>query len=87
MSAPTPPWTPDEDGLLRSMGAAGESANTIAMLLKRKAAGVHQRSACEGLAGSKRVLYLRARDSCKRCYKKAGSKNKFRVRKMRSSIG
>jgi hypothetical protein len=26
------------------------------------------------LAGSKRVLCLRARDSCKRCYKKAGSK-------------
>jgi hypothetical protein len=32
-------------------------------------------------------LYLRARASCKRCYKKAGSKNKIRVRKMRSSIG
>jgi hypothetical protein len=44
MSAPTPPWTPDEDGLLRSMWAAGENANTIAMLLKRKAAGVHQRA-------------------------------------------
>jgi hypothetical protein len=25
MTAPTPPWTPEEDGLLRSMGAAGES--------------------------------------------------------------
>jgi hypothetical protein len=28
--------------LLRSMGAAGESATAIATLLKRKAAGVHQ---------------------------------------------
>jgi len=36
-------WTPDEDGLLRSIGAAGESATAIATLLKRKAAGVHQR--------------------------------------------
>jgi hypothetical protein len=26
MSAPWPPWTPEEDGLLRSMGAPGESA-------------------------------------------------------------
>ena len=38
MSAPGPPWTPEEDGLLRSMGAAGESATAIATLLKRKAA-------------------------------------------------
>ena len=30
MSAPGPPWTPEEDGLLRSMGAAGESATAIA---------------------------------------------------------
>jgi len=44
MSAPGPPWTPEEDGLLRSMGAAGESATAIATLLKRKAAGVHQRA-------------------------------------------
>ena len=42
MTAPGPPWTPKEDGLLRSMGAAGESATAI--LLKRKAAGVHQRA-------------------------------------------
>src|SRR6266436_3127805 len=26
MTVPGPPWTPEEDGLLRSMGAAGESA-------------------------------------------------------------
>jgi hypothetical protein len=39
MSAPAPLWTPEEDGLLRSMGAAGESATAIAALLKRKAAG------------------------------------------------
>jgi len=44
MSAPRPPWTPEDDGLLRSMGAAGESATAIATLLKRKAAGVHQRA-------------------------------------------
>ena len=35
MSAPGPPWTPEEDGLLRSMGAAGESAAAISTLLKR----------------------------------------------------
>src|SRR5712672_1524405 len=39
MTAPGPPWTPEEDGLLRSMGAAGESATAIATLLKRKAGG------------------------------------------------
>ena len=35
MSAPGSPWTPEKDGLLRSMGAAGESAAAIATLLKR----------------------------------------------------
>ena len=44
MTVPGPSWTPEEDGLLRSMGAAGESATAIATLLKRKAAGVHQRA-------------------------------------------
>jgi hypothetical protein len=34
MSAPGPPWTPEKDGLLRSMGAAGESPAAIAILLK-----------------------------------------------------
>jgi hypothetical protein len=29
------PWTPEEDGLLRSIGAAGESVAAIATLLKR----------------------------------------------------
>jgi hypothetical protein len=29
------PWTPEKDGLLRSTGAAGESAAAIATLLKR----------------------------------------------------
>jgi hypothetical protein len=28
------PWTPEKDGLLRSMGAAGESTAAIATLLK-----------------------------------------------------
>ncbi len=41
MTVPGPPWTPEEDGLLRSMGAAGESATAIATLLKRSAAVVH----------------------------------------------
>jgi hypothetical protein len=36
MTAPGPPWTPKKDGLLRSMGAAGESAAAIATLLKHK---------------------------------------------------
>jgi hypothetical protein len=27
MTVPGPPWTPEEDGLLRSMGAAGEGAH------------------------------------------------------------
>ncbi|MDX6456301.1 MAG: hypothetical protein QOD48_2408 [Gaiellaceae bacterium] len=44
MSAPRPPWTPYEDGLLRSMGAAGESAAAIATLLKRSAPGVRKRA-------------------------------------------
>jgi hypothetical protein len=34
MSAPRPRWTPEEDGLIRSMGASGESATAIATLLK-----------------------------------------------------
>jgi hypothetical protein len=32
MSAPGPPWTPEKDGLLRSMGAAGKGAAAIATL-------------------------------------------------------
>jgi hypothetical protein len=52
MTAPGPPWTPEEDGLLRSMGAAGESATVNATLLKRKAAGVHQRAHLIKLARS-----------------------------------
>ncbi len=38
MSAPEFPWTPEKDGLLRSMGAAGESTAAIATLLKRRRA-------------------------------------------------
>jgi hypothetical protein len=34
MRAPWHTWTPEEDGLLRSMGAAGESTAAIAILLK-----------------------------------------------------
>jgi hypothetical protein len=37
---------------------------------------------CEGLAGPTRALYLRARASCKRCYKKAGSKQQNQAQKM-----
>ncbi len=44
MSAPGPPWTPEEDGLIRSLGAAGESAVAIATLLKRTAPGVRKRA-------------------------------------------
>jgi hypothetical protein len=35
MTAPTPPWTLEEEGLLRSMAAAGESVAAISTLLKR----------------------------------------------------
>jgi hypothetical protein len=44
MSAPGPSWTPYEDGLLRSMGAAGESAAAIATLLKRSPDAVRKRA-------------------------------------------
>ena len=44
MSAPTPPWTPEEEGLLRSMAAAGESAAAIATLLKRSHHAVRKRA-------------------------------------------
>ncbi len=44
MTAPTPPWTPEEDGLLRSIGAAGESVAAIATLLKRSPHAVRKRA-------------------------------------------
>ena len=44
MSALRPRWTPEEDVLIRSMGAAGESAAAIADLLKRIAPGVRKRA-------------------------------------------
>jgi hypothetical protein len=44
MTAPGPPWTPEKDGLLRSMGAAGESAAAIATLLKRTPDAVRRRA-------------------------------------------
>jgi predicted transcriptional regulator len=37
-------WTPEEDRLLRSMAAAGESAAAIGMLLKRTASSVRNRA-------------------------------------------
>ena len=43
MTAPGPPWTPEKDGLLRSMGAAGESA-AIATLLKHSPHAVRKRA-------------------------------------------
>jgi hypothetical protein len=39
-----PPWTPEKDGLLRSMGAAGESTAAIATLLKRTPDAVRSRA-------------------------------------------
>jgi hypothetical protein len=39
MSAPEFPWTPEKDGLLRSMGAAGESATAIATLARAQSGG------------------------------------------------
>ena len=39
-----PRWTPEEDGLLRSMAAAGESAAMIAKPLKRSADSVRKRA-------------------------------------------
>ena len=44
MSAPEFMWTPEKDGLLRSMGAAGESAAAIAALLKRTPNAVRKRA-------------------------------------------
>jgi hypothetical protein len=44
MSAPGPSWTPYDDGLLRTMGAAGESAAAIAALLKRTPDAVRKRA-------------------------------------------
>jgi hypothetical protein len=44
MSTPRHAWTPEEDGLLRSIGAAGESAVAIAILLKRSHHAVRKRA-------------------------------------------
>jgi len=44
MTAPGLSWTPYADGLLRSMGAAGESAAAIAVLLKRTPNAVRKRA-------------------------------------------
>jgi DNA-binding NarL/FixJ family response regulator len=44
MSAPGSPWTPEEDGLLRSIGAAGESVVAIAKRLKRSSEAVRKRA-------------------------------------------
>ena len=38
------PWTPEEDGLLRSMAAAGESVHAITKPLKRTADSVRRRA-------------------------------------------
>jgi hypothetical protein len=37
-------WTPEEDGLLQSMGAAGESTTEIATLLKHSPDAVRKRA-------------------------------------------
>ena len=44
MSTPRHAWTPEEDGLLRSMGAAGESTTAIATLLKHTPGAVRRRA-------------------------------------------
>ena len=41
---PTPPWKPEENGLLRSLAAAGESAAAIAKRLKRSSEAVRKRA-------------------------------------------
>jgi hypothetical protein len=52
MSAPEFLWRPEKDGLLRSMGAAGESAAAIATLLKRTPDAVRRRARLLKLARS-----------------------------------
>jgi hypothetical protein len=44
MSTPRHAWTHEEDGLLRSMGAAGESTTAIATLLKQPPEAVRRRA-------------------------------------------
>jgi hypothetical protein len=44
MRAPRSPWTPEKEGLLRSMAAAGESIAAIATLLKRTPDAVRSRA-------------------------------------------
>jgi hypothetical protein len=44
MIAPRHLWTHEEDGLLRSMGAAGESTTAIATLLKHTPDAVRKRA-------------------------------------------
>jgi hypothetical protein len=42
-------WTPEEEGLLRSMAAAGESVAVIATPLKRSAASIRKRARILGI--------------------------------------
>jgi hypothetical protein len=44
MSAPEPAWSAEEEELLRSLAAAGESAGAIATLLKRTPDAVRSRT-------------------------------------------
>ena len=44
MSAPGLPWSAEEEDLLRSLAAAGESAAAIATLLKRSHHAVRKRA-------------------------------------------
>jgi hypothetical protein len=44
MSAPGPAWSAEEEELLRSLAAAGESAVAIATLLKRSRRAVRRRA-------------------------------------------
>jgi hypothetical protein len=44
MSAPGPAWSAEEEDLLRSLAAAGESAAAIAILLNRTPHAVRKRA-------------------------------------------
>ncbi len=52
MSPPESTWTPEKDGLLRSMGAAGESVAAIATLLQRTPDAGTFRKMSSSIAGS-----------------------------------
>jgi hypothetical protein len=44
MTIPGPPWTPEEDGLLRSMGGLAKAPPRLQRCSSAKRRGVHQRA-------------------------------------------